>query len=277
MKSVNGEVFNGLVLGIFGLGVLLFLLGGFFIVGAGERGVLMTFGQVEPVSYGEGIHFKIPIVQGVQIMDVKTAKFSDDTEASSSDLQVVNTQIALNYHINPDMAYKIYQDIGLDFEAKVIDPAIKESVKAATAKYTAEQIISKRDELALIIRDAISDKLTARGIYIESMSIVNIEFSKSFNDAIESKVTAQQKKLQAEVDLQRIQIEANQTVTKATADAQAIKIKAEALKANENLVAWTVANTWDGHLPTVMSNGGGNNAMLFDISNLADQHDNTRN
>ena len=247
---------------------LIVVNGSYFIVGPGERGVLMTFGEVVPTSYSEGIHWKFPVMQTAAIVKVQTLKFEDESEAGSKDLQVVNTNIALNYHIAPESAYRIFQEIGQDYEVKVIDPAIKESVKATTAQYTAEELITKREEVAMKIKSSISDKLVSRGIYVESMSIVNFAFSESFNNAIEAKVTAEQLKLKADRDLQRIEVEAKQIVTKATAEAEAIKIRADALKQNEKLIALTVAEKWDGKLPNVMVNGQGG-TMLFDISNLA--------
>jgi regulator of protease activity HflC (stomatin/prohibitin superfamily) len=272
-KILNDDlkvIFRGIVKVIAGIFVLWLLLNSYFVVGAGERGVLMTFGAVDLNSYGEGIHFKIPIIQSVSMVNIKTLKFVDDTGAASKDLQIVTTSIALNYHIDGASAARIYQEIGQDYEAKVIDPAIKESVKANTAQFTAEELITRREEVANKIKESIATKLTSRGIYVESMSIINFDFSESFNNAIEAKVTAEQLKLKAVNDLERIKVEAEQTVTKATAEAEAIKIRANALTQNEKLISLTVAEKWDGHLPNVMVNGDGGN-MLFDISNLAQE------
>ncbi|MDD5111659.1 MAG: prohibitin family protein [Candidatus Altiarchaeota archaeon] len=246
----------------------------YFIVGPGERGVLMTFGEVAQYSYTEGIHVKMPLVQSVVIINIKTQKMEDTTEASSKDMQIVNTAIALNYHISPDAAQRVFQEIGPGYELTVIDPAIKESVKAITAQFTAEELITKRDDVAVKIRESISQKLAPRYILVETMSITNFQFSRSFNDAIEAKVTAEQLKLKADRDLERIRVEANQTVIRAKAEAEAISIRAEALKQNEKLIPLTIAEKWDGHLPKVMVNGGGSN-MLFDISTYANEETST--
>ena len=121
--------------------VLIFVLNPIVIVGAGERGVIMNFGAVQDEVWGEGMHFKTPIMQDIHIMDVRTQKYVVTAKSASSDLQDVSTEVALNYHVDAGKVNKIYQTIGSDFADRIISPAVQECVKAGTAQYTAEQLI----------------------------------------------------------------------------------------------------------------------------------------
>lgn len=114
------------------------------VVGPGYRGVLVHLGAVQPVVLGEGFHFRAPIIQRVEVVDVRVQKAETDAAAASRDLQTVTSRIALNFHVDPAMANVVFQSIGRDYKDRVIDPAIQETVKAITARYTAEELITKR-------------------------------------------------------------------------------------------------------------------------------------
>ncbi|HEY9874462.1 MAG TPA: prohibitin family protein, partial [Candidatus Obscuribacterales bacterium] len=131
-----------------GKAIALFLLLGilftpFAIVNAGERGVLMQFGKVQETVLGEGIHPIIPIVNTVKNLSVRVQKHEISAEASSKDLQDVFTDVALNWHIIPEKANTIFQQIGDEIQVveRIINPAVEEVLKAVMAKYTAEEII----------------------------------------------------------------------------------------------------------------------------------------
>lgn len=212
-----------------------FLFGPFAIVGAGERGVLTTFGKVEPYSLGEGFHWKIPFVQSIITMDVKTQKYEANSRAASRDLQEVSTSVTVNYHIDPPQAWRIYQTIGVDFGSKVIQPAVQESVKAATAKFNAEQLITQRPIVKREIEDTLKARLSQYGITQEAVSITEFQFSEQFDKAIEKKVTAEQEALEAENILKRKEIEAQQEIAVAQGQATALLTIAQA-EAEANLV-----------------------------------------
>ncbi|MFA4830374.1 MAG: prohibitin family protein, partial [Thermodesulfovibrionales bacterium] len=113
-------------------------------IGAGERGIVLNFGAVQKTVLGEGLHFRVPIMQEITRVDVKVQKAQTDAAAASADLQDVSSTVAINYHIIPDKANIVYQSIGMHFKERIIDPAVLEVVKAVTAKYTAEELITKR-------------------------------------------------------------------------------------------------------------------------------------
>ena len=229
--------------------VLILIFGSFGTIGAGERGVLLQFGAVQDKVFGEGLYFKIPFIQHVVKMDVKIQKDEVAASAASKDLQIVTSKIALNFHLAPDAVNKVWQDMGKDYNIRVIAPAIQEAVKSTTAKFTAEELITKREEVKEEIKLNLSDRLLERSIVIDEFNIIDFDFSRSFNDAIEQKVTAEQLKLKAERDLERIKIEKEQQITQAEAKAQAILIEAQALRANAQVVELRWIEKWDGKTP----------------------------
>jgi len=154
-------------------------------IGAGQRGILLRFSAVTGKIYDEGLYFKIPFVENVVRMDIRVQKEQANAESASKDLQAVHTVIALNFHIAPAQVGKIYQEIGIDYKEKLIDPSIQESVKASTAKFTAEELISKREIVRAEMKALLKEKLEPRGILVDDVNIVNFNFSESFNVAIE--------------------------------------------------------------------------------------------
>jgi len=245
--------------------VLIFVLNPIVIVGAGERGVIMNWGAVQDYVWGEGMHFKMPIMQDIHIMDVRTQKYVVTAKSASSDLQDVSTEVALNYHVDAGKVNKIYQTIGSDFADRIISPAVQECVKAGTAQYTAEQLITKRPEAKNTIDLCLGGRLAEYGIVVDTISITNFQFSEQFTTAIEAKVTAEQSALQAQNKLKQIEFEAQQKVTTATAEATAIKIQGDALRSNPEVVSLRWIEKWDGKMPIVWSGG---QSMIMDISTL---------
>jgi regulator of protease activity HflC (stomatin/prohibitin superfamily) len=229
--------------------VLIFLFGAFGTIGAGERGILLQFGAVQDKVFGEGLYFKLPLIQRVHKMDVKIQKDEVPATASSKDLQVVTSRIALNYHLDPDSVNRIWQEVGRSYNTRIISPAIQEAVKATTAKFTAEELITRREEVKEEIKANLAERILARGIVVDEFNIIDFDFSKAFNEAIEQKVTAEQLKLKAERDLERIVIEKQQAITQAEARAQAIQIEAQALRTNPAVVELRWIEKWNGETP----------------------------
>lgn len=251
--SVKWIVVAGLV-----LFVALPLLNPFVVINAGNRGVVTNFGKVDPVVLGEGLHLRIPIMQAVHEINVQIQKGEGDGDSASKDMQSVHIKIALNFHLIPERVSETFQTIGnLSMVGdRIIVPAVQEAVKATTAKYTAEELISKRAEVRDLISSTLKERMTRHGIAIDEFSIVNFAFSNSFNQAIEAKTTAEQLKLKAERDLQRIEVEARQKVASAKAEAESLAIQrqqvtAEMIRLREVENQRYALEKWDGHLPNV--------------------------
>jgi len=232
-----------------GLAVLILVFSTFGTVGAGERGVLLQFGAVQDRVFGEGLYLKIPFVQKVVKMDVRIQKDEINASAASKDLQIVTSRIALNYHLDPDQVNKIWQEVGKNYNTRIIAPSIQEAVKAESAKFTAEELIIKREEVKEQIKANLSVRLLERSIIVDEFNIIEFQFSKAFNEAIEAKVTAEQLKLKADRDLERIVIEAEQKVADARGKAEAIRIEAVALRQNPQVVELRWIEKWDGKVP----------------------------
>ena len=200
----------------------------FKIIGAGEKGVVLRWGAVERIM-PEGFNWKVPIMEKVKVLNVKTQKEQVPASSASADLQEVATEIALNYHLDATKVGELWGNIGSDWKSVIIDPAIQEAVKAATAKYTAEELITKRAIVKDEIKVALTERLRIDYIIVDEVSITSFDFSPSFNAAIEAKVTAEQSALAAKNKLEQVKFEAEQRISQAKGEAEAIKIQAQAI------------------------------------------------
>ena len=239
--------------------LLVSIINSVHIVQPGEVGVVIRLGTAQELALGEGIHFVIPYITQVRKLDVRIQRTEARTDAATQDLQMVQAAIVINYRIDQNEAVNLFRRIGVDYLRKVIEPAIQEAFKAGCAKYTAEELITQRATVSQEIQESISSRLIDDGVVISAVNITHFEFSAEFNAAIEAKVRESQRVEQAERELERFKIEAQQAVEKAKGAAEAIleKAKAEAealgLKkefATLELVLLTAVEKWDGVLPT---------------------------
>jgi len=241
---------------IWGFGIMIFLwllFSVFVIVPAGHRGVPMWLGQVEDRTFGEGFYFIVPLAEKVAITEVRTLKYEADATAASKDLQDAMTKVALNYHLTATRVNEIYQTLGPAYADTYVSPAIQEVVKASTAEFTAEELITKRPMVKQTIENGLKARLEPRGIMVETVSITNFQFSELFSQAIEAKVSAEQDALKAKNILERIIIEAEQKVAAARGDAESISIVEKTLKDSPNYINWLKVQKWNGELPQVTS------------------------
>jgi len=209
--------------------IALLIINPFVKIDAGERGIVLKWGAVQDEILDEGIHWITPIVKEVKKLDVRIQKEEKDASASSKDLQVVTSQVAINYHLDTTKVNKLWQEVGKDYSDRIIAPAIEEFVKKTTAQYTAEELITKREEVKDALFIAIRDNLSKNGIVVDDIFITAFDFSSSFNAAIEAKVTAEQSALEAQNKLEEVKFEAEQKIAQATAEAEAIRIQAQAI------------------------------------------------
>lgn len=237
-------------IGVLVLITLVVMLSPFTIINAGEVGVVTRVGAFKG-TLGPGIHWLTPVTEGVTKFDVQTQKEQTEATAASADLQTVNTTVAVNFNIDPEAVGDLYVRIGSNYKSKVVDPAVQEVVKSVTAKYTAEQLLTRRTEVTHDIQAGLAERLAYYDIIVgaSGVSIINFAFSESFNQAIEAKVTAEQNALAAKNKLDQIKYEAQQTVATAQAQAEAIKIQAQAINSQggADYVALQKVQKWDGH------------------------------
>jgi regulator of protease activity HflC (stomatin/prohibitin superfamily) len=238
---------------------LVWIFSPFVVVGAGERGVVFNqFHGVDQKILGEGFSFILPVIERVIKMDVRIRKSDTLSTGASKDLQTVATEIVLNFHLFPDKVNKVYQDIGLEYEKRIIDPAVQEIVKAVCAEFTAEELITKRQLVKDEIKTALHQRLMASHISLDELNITDFQFSKGFNEAIESKQTAEQLALKAQRDLERVKIEGQQKIVTAKAEAESQRIQKETI--SPIILQLRAIEKWDGKFPQVI---GGSGAMPF--------------
>ena len=234
------------------------------VVPAGHTGVKVTLGAVGDDVLPEGMHFKVPFVTNVVVMDNRVLKTEVECSSASKDLQTVSSVIALNYRVGKENSASLYKNVGTSFEAIIVNPAIQECVKSVTAKYTAEELITERQLVGDQMKEALQEKIGPYGLDIEVFNIISFEFSEEFNAAIEAKQTAQQNALKAEQDLARIKVEAEQKIEQARAEAEAYRLKNEQITDKTLAMEWI--DKWNGELPAVSGDG----SYLFDLSGLID-------
>jgi len=276
VQTQRVHIRNTVVTAISVLLIVAFLVSAIRTVDAGHRGVVLTLGRVEDVILQEGgPYFVIPFgYQNVVQVNVQIQKEETTTTAASADLQDVTTQVTVNFRVDPGRANIVYQTLRLDYTDRVVRPGIQEAVKAATAGFTAEELITKRPQVKTAIEDILREALAENNIILDRVSITEFSFSQQFTNAIESKVQAEQDALRAENELLRIEIEAKQTVVRAEAEAAALVLvagaQAEALRLQRVEVSpllnqFKAIEKWDGRLPVFVGQEG---VPLIEISDL---------
>jgi regulator of protease activity HflC (stomatin/prohibitin superfamily) len=227
----------------------------FAIVEAGERGVVAKFGQVQDRVLGEGLHVINPFGTEVHKMDVKVQKEEIDASAASKDLQIVTSKIAVTYRLDENRLLEVFRSVRRDYSNRYIAPNIQEAVKAATAKYTAEELVTKREAVRDEIKSNFVQKLIGTGLIVDNISIIDFDFSVDFNKAIERKVTAEQDAKAAQNKLVQVQAEAQQSIERAKAEAENIRLQSSAANNDKYVqlkqleVQQEFAKKWNGVLP----------------------------
>lgn len=265
--------------GFVALFALIALLGSFTIVDKGHVGVRMEWGAVQEDELLPGWNWKMPFRDSVEELSTKLTSYEvQGAAASSKDLQTVTTTISVQHYLVPDKASDALQNVGdiHAVDATVVDPAVQESLKAVTAKYTAEELVTKREEVKSKVTDEIrayiEHTLTEKGIpgslHVANVAIEDFEFSPEFNESIEAKVKAEQDALKAKNDKIRkiTEAEAEARERELVADAESYEIdvtskaraaaigrEAEALRANPELIDLRLTEQWDGKLPVYSS------------------------
>ena len=222
------------------------------VVGVGQRGVKVTLGKVSPESLGEGMHFIMPYIQKIAKMDVKTQKYTTQTHVYTKDIQQAKISYVVNYNLVADSAYRMYQEVGMDYVSKVINPVLEGTIKDVIGKWNAQDLVANREEATNDILAKLKDQLTERYVNVTDFQIIDIGYSEVFERAIESKVTAEQDALKAKNKTVQIQEEAKQKVISAEAEAKSMSIRANALTQNKALVEYEAVQKWNGILPQYM-------------------------
>lgn len=235
-------------------------------VPGGKTGVKVRMGTVQESVLTDGWHVQVPFVTKIVKINNKVLRTDVDGESASKDLQTVKSTVSVNYRVNPESSAYIYKNVGADneeWENTILRPAVQECVKSVVAKYTAEELITDRENVSKAMQTELAKQVKGYGIEISELNIINFDFSDEFNSAIEAKQTAQQNALKAQQDLERIKVEGQQKITQAEAEAKANAIKNQQITENTLKMKWI--EKWDGKLPEV-SNGGSD--IIMDLGNI---------
>ena len=227
----------------------------FTVVPAGHIGVQVTLGEVNQQTLSEGVHFVNPLSRVKEVEVRLTTYRINNASAGTKDMQQIHTDVVLNYRLDGTKAAHIYKEFGFDLQDRVVFPAMSEALKAVTAHYTSEELITKRDLVSAQVKEELAGKLVKYGVSVGDISLVNFGFSAEYQKAIEAKVIAMQSKLKAEQDLQRIEVEAKQEIAKAEGRAKAIQIETQAINSQggASYVQLKAIEKWDGNLPSTMA------------------------
>lgn len=225
-------------------------------VPTGYVGVKTRFGQVQNDTIQEGLNFKLPFIEKIIKIDCKTQKIEYGMEASSKDLQKIsNIKIAVNYSVDKQKANVLYREIGQDFKSVIIEPAIYETMKSAIANYTAEELVTKRQEVSNTAQETLTNRLKDKGINITSLSMTDLSFSAEFDQAIEKKQVVEQQTQQAKYELEKARVENEKKIENAKAEAEVMKqqnqeITDKTLELKRLEVQQSLINKWNGQLPS---------------------------
>ena len=253
-------------IGIAILIVLILVLNCFSTVPTGFVGIKTRFGKAQDGTIQEGLVFKAPIVENIIKIDCRTKKIETTSEASTKDLQTVDTSIAVNYNVDKNVVNKLYREVGTDFENIIISPAILESIKSTMAGYTAEELITKRAEVSNLIQEALIGKISKRGIIVTEFNITNIDFSYEYDAAIEAKAVKQQEVIAAQAELEKQEIQNKKEISIAEKDAKVMELQNsqvtdKTLELKKLEVMQNLINKWNGVMPNTVA-GDGLNALL---------------
>jgi regulator of protease activity HflC (stomatin/prohibitin superfamily) len=244
---------------IFAILLVTAALGSYFTVSAGTSAIKLRFGKVI-ASYEEGLHFKIPFVDRIEKFSVRIKKDVIKTEAFSKDLQTINVGLAINHRIQADTVVSIYRNLGPDYVNTVLSPTVEEWIKAITAKYSAESLISNRVEVAQSLDSILKEKMAQKQVIVSDVAIVDFDFSPQFLKAVEEKQIAEQEAKRATNLVEKVKKEAEQQILKAEAEAKSLRLQREVvsdqlIKLRQVEAQLKAIDKWDGRMPQYMAGG----------------------
>ena len=265
------KIIKYVIIGVIVLFIIVTLFNSLKTIPTGYVGVKTRFGEVQDTMINEGLNLKVPYVEKIVKIDCRTQKYEVTTEASSKDLQKIkNIKIVVNYNVDKTKANQLYKEVGINYQTVLIEPAILESIKQGMSQYTAEELITKRSEVADVIINLLKEKLENKGVTITALNITDLSFSEEFDEAVEQKQIVEQETQKAQYELEKAKVENEKKIENAKADAEVMRQQNEQITDNylklkeiENQKA--MIEKWNGQTPTTMLSDGANS--LFNINN----------
>lgn len=247
--------------------ILGIIFGTVFINAEGERSIITTFGKAGETVYSAGMHIKLPFIQQVKRFDVKTIRADYKTQTYTKDIQTANIMVSYSYNLKEQDIVSTYRQYGNEWQERILYPNLEQAVKAEVGVWNADQIVANRDKVANSILISLQNRMAEHNypVMITNFQMINIDFSSQFEQAIEKKVIAEQAALEEANKTKQVEQQAKQTVTQAKAEAESMRIRANALASNPKLVSYEAVQKWDGRLPQIMT---GNSTPILDIRSL---------
>ena len=270
LEDKISKIVKWVLLAILLIFIIITFFNSFKTIPTGFVGVKTRFGQVQDTMLNEGLNLKVPFIEKIVLMDCRTQKTEYTMEASSKDLQKIsNFKIAINYNITNDTANKLYRSVGVDYKSIIVEPAIQEAMKATVANYTAEELITKRNEVSEFALNKLSPKLQENGITLTSLNILDLSFSEEFDTAVEQKQIVEQETQKAQYELEKAKVENQKKIENAQADAEVMaaqnaQITDNYLRLKEIENQKAMIEKWNGQLPTTMT--GSDVSSIFNVN-----------
>ena len=255
MENKKRNVILGTIIGV----AIIVLLASITTVPTGHVGIKTRFGKVQNDVINEGLNFKVPFIEKIVRIDCRTQKTEMANATATKDLQEVTFTIAVNYNITNETANELYRTTGVNYQEIVLNPAVLESIKAVTAQYTAEELITKRSEVSNKMQETLKGKIENKGFNVVDFNIIDLDFSVEYNQAIEKKQVAEQQAKQAQYELEKARVENEKKIENAKADAEVMRqqnsqITEETLRLKELENQSKLIDKWNGQLPTTVTN-----------------------
>ena len=269
VEILKNTIIRNIVIGILLIFIIITLISSLTTVPTGFVGVKTRFGQVQDTTIQEGLNLKLPFIEKIVKMDCRTQKTEYTMEASSKDLQKIsNFKVAINYNVSKETANQLYKEVGVDYKSVIVEPAIQEAMKATIANYTAEELITKRNEVSAFALNSLFDKLQDKGIQLTSLNILDLSFSDEFDKAVEEKQIVEQETQKAQYELEKAKVENEKKIENAKAEAEVMKqqnlqITEQYLRLKEIENQKAMIDKWTGQLPTTMTDGSN---LLFNMN-----------
>jgi regulator of protease activity HflC (stomatin/prohibitin superfamily) len=234
-------------------------LSSFFVIPPGEVAVKTRMGAIVD-SYSEGLHFKMPLLEGITKFSIQIQRADIKTQAFSKDLQTMNASLVVNHRIQKETVVSIYRNLGPSYVSNIVDPSVQEVFKAIAARYTAERIISERSEMVAAINDEVKERLSKKEIIVTDISVTDLDFTDQFLKAVEDKQVAEQQAMMSEKLVVKAKRDAEQQIAKSRGEAEALRMQREQVtpmlielrKVDAQLKA---IEKWNGVLPGYVGAG----------------------
>jgi regulator of protease activity HflC (stomatin/prohibitin superfamily) len=226
---------------------------GFEQVDEGYRGIETHWGKMVGEPLSPGLHFYNPISNSIFEMAVREQKLEGKTTCFTKDTQTVTVSYAITYYPKQEMIGKIYSQFGLRWEEKIIIPTVLGTLKDSTGQYIADDLVSKREAVKTAAQSEIHKALADRDVVVTRLDLTDLDFENAYEKAVEDKVVAIQRANEAKNKTVEIEEKAKQTIAAAKAEAESMRIRANALTQNKGLVDYEAVQKWDGKLPQYMT------------------------